>query len=110
MALHALPLLFLTPFRRFCGYSVLIVPRRRGRTSAIRPMSGGSASRVRQFVTARHLRAPRAPRRHLPRTASALFTVVATAMVVVALDVGLLGPRSSGRALEQVNPVTTKSS
>jgi len=31
-------------------------------------------------------------------------------MVVVALDVGLLGPRSTGRALEQVNPVTTKSS
>ena len=41
---------------------------------------------------------------------AALFTVVGTAMVVVALDVGLLGPRSTGRALEQVNPVTTKSS
>lgn len=41
---------------------------------------------------------------------AALFTVVGTAMVVVALDVGLLGPRSTGRALEQVNPVTTKRS
>jgi hypothetical protein len=41
---------------------------------------------------------------------AALFTVVGTVMVVVALDVGLLGPRSTGRALEQVNPVTTKSS
>lgn len=34
--------------------------------------------------------------------------MVGAAMVVVALDVGLLGPRSTGRALEEVNPVTTK--
>lgn len=33
---------------------------------------------------------------------AALFTVVGAAMVVVALDVGLLGPRSTGRALEEV--------
>lgn len=39
---------------------------------------------------------------------AAQFTMVGAAMVVVALDVGLLGPRSTGRALEEVNPVTTK--
>lgn len=32
--------------------------------------------------------------------------MVGAAMVVVALNVGLLGPRSTGRALEEVNPVT----
>ena len=33
----------------------------------------------------------------------AMFAVVSAAMVVVALDVGLLGPRSTGRDLESVN-------
>jgi putative MFS transporter len=35
--------------------------------------------------------------------ANTLFIVVACAMVVVALDIGVLGPRTTGRALEQVN-------
>jgi len=33
----------------------------------------------------------------------ALFAVVAAALVIVALDIGLLGPRTTGRALEAVN-------
>jgi hypothetical protein len=37
------------------------------------------------------------------------FTVVGAAMVVVALDAWLLGPRSTGRALQQINPATTMS-
>lgn len=35
--------------------------------------------------------------------ATALFLVVAAAMVVVAVDVAVLGPRTTGRALESVN-------
>lgn len=35
--------------------------------------------------------------------ANAMFAVVAVAMVVVALDVTILGPRTTGRALENVN-------
>jgi len=35
--------------------------------------------------------------------AGALFAVVAAALVIVALDIGLLGPRTTGRALETVN-------
>jgi putative MFS transporter len=35
--------------------------------------------------------------------ANALFAVVAACMVVVALDVAVLGPRTTGRALESVN-------
>jgi MFS transporter, putative metabolite:H+ symporter len=35
--------------------------------------------------------------------ATALFVVVAAAMVVVAMDIGVLGPRTTGRALELVN-------
>jgi len=35
--------------------------------------------------------------------AGALFAVVAAALVIVALDIGLLGPRTTGRALEAVN-------
>jgi putative MFS transporter len=35
--------------------------------------------------------------------AAVLFAVVAAAMIVVALDVGLLGPRTTGRDLELVN-------
>jgi putative MFS transporter len=37
--------------------------------------------------------------------AAALFAVVACALVVLALDVLMLGPRTSGRALESVNPI-----
>jgi putative MFS transporter len=33
----------------------------------------------------------------------AMFAVVSAAMVVVALDIGILGPRSTGRDLEAVN-------
>jgi MFS transporter, putative metabolite:H+ symporter len=35
--------------------------------------------------------------------AGALFGVVCVAMVIVAVDVALLGPRTTGRALESVN-------
>jgi MFS transporter, putative metabolite:H+ symporter len=35
--------------------------------------------------------------------ATALFTVVAAAMVVIAADIGVFGPHTTGRALEQVN-------
>lgn len=35
--------------------------------------------------------------------ANAMFAVVAVAMVIVALDVTILGPRTTGRALENVN-------
>jgi putative MFS transporter len=35
--------------------------------------------------------------------AAALFTVVAVALVIVALDIALFGPRTTGRALESVN-------
>ncbi|MHB1473889.1 MAG: MFS transporter [Dermatophilaceae bacterium] len=35
--------------------------------------------------------------------AGALFAVVAAALVIVAVDIGLLGPRTTGRALESVN-------
>ena len=37
--------------------------------------------------------------------AAALFTVVAAALVVVALDIALFGPRTTGRALESVNEI-----
>jgi putative MFS transporter len=37
--------------------------------------------------------------------AGALFTVVAAALVVVALDIALFGPRTTGRALESVNEI-----
>lgn len=45
------------------------------------------------------------------RGAGALFAVVAAALVLVALDVALLGPRTTGRALETVNdaPMTASS-
>jgi putative MFS transporter len=39
-----------------------------------------------------------------------LFAVIAAALAVVALDVGLFGPRSTGRALENVNAAPTASS
>jgi putative MFS transporter len=39
--------------------------------------------------------------------AGALFMVVALALVIVALDIALLGPRTTGRALESVNAIST---
>ncbi|MDT7553157.1 MAG: transporter, putative metabolite:H+ symporter, partial [Pseudonocardiales bacterium] len=39
----------------------------------------------------------------------AMFAVVSLAMVIVALDIGLLGPRSTGRDLESVNTVEASS-
>jgi putative MFS transporter len=39
----------------------------------------------------------------------AMFAVVSLAMVIVALDIGLLGPRSTGRDLESVNTVEAPS-
>jgi putative MFS transporter len=35
--------------------------------------------------------------------ATAMFTVVACAMIIIMVDVGVLGPRTSGRALEEMN-------
>jgi MFS transporter, putative metabolite:H+ symporter len=35
--------------------------------------------------------------------ATAMFGVVATAMVIIMIDIGILGPRTSGRSLEEVN-------
>ena len=37
--------------------------------------------------------------------AGALFVAVAAALVVVALDIALFGPRTTGRALESVNEI-----
>jgi MFS transporter, putative metabolite:H+ symporter len=36
--------------------------------------------------------------------ATAMFVVLATAMATCALDVGVFGPATAGRALEQLNP------
>jgi putative MFS transporter len=36
-------------------------------------------------------------------TARSLFVVVAAAMLIVAVDVAVLGPRTTGRALETVD-------
>ncbi|MFI7102489.1 MFS transporter [Streptomyces sp. NPDC050161] len=41
--------------------------------------------------------------------ASVLFAMVATAMIIVALDVLLLGPRTAGRSLEELNPIPSGS-
>jgi putative MFS transporter len=38
------------------------------------------------------------------RGPGSVFLVVATAMLIVAADIALLGPRTSARSLEEINP------